>query len=165
LRFDSDKRRIRAEHLRHGARKRHPSRGFSLQVRAAFGRERVESHAAVRVGDRPVRIDPSTIAQPSQRGVERAFLYRKRFAGDVFDPARDAVAVEVLADERFEDEDAECALEELAAFVCPGGDDTALGIVMQGVFVFLLVQRDDVTWNLDGAGCGTRSRLDCILLR
>ena len=78
------------------------------------GGERVELGAAVVLGESPLGGDPASILEAAQGGVERALLDRENVVGRVLDPAGDGVAMRGAGEERFENENAEGALEELA---------------------------------------------------
>src|SRR5262245_2875769 len=90
--------------------------GFlQTQLAAAGRRELVEARLAVVLRNPPFPRDEPTLLQPVQGRVERPLFNQDVLFRAVLDPLRDRVAVECIPAERFEDEQFECALQQLCA--------------------------------------------------
>jgi len=90
-----------------------PLVGFGAELAATGGGEAVETGFAVVVGFAPLAGDEALVFEAVERGVERALLDGKLFAGDLLDAEQDAIAVERAKGDRFEDEHVEGALHEV----------------------------------------------------
>src|SRR5262245_58904274 len=67
-----------------------------------------------------MRFDPALLFQPVQRRVERTLLYVEHFARDLLDPLGDRPAVQRLGRYRFQNQEIQSPLDQIARFPhCP----------------------------------------------
>ena len=83
------------------------------ELAASFRREAVVAGAAVVLGRAPERRDPAAILESMQRGIEGSMFDLEHVVRPVRDGVRDGVAVRRANRESLEDEEVECALQEL----------------------------------------------------
>jgi hypothetical protein len=97
-----------------GCREAVPVGSFLFKLRTAWGGESVELGLATGFAFSPLRLDPSLLLKTMQGGVERTLLYLENFAGDLLNPLGDGPSMQRFEKERFEDEEVEGSLNEIA---------------------------------------------------
>src|SRR6185503_12940920 len=93
-----------------------------LELLSTGTRERIELRAPVVLGLLPLCGDPAFLLELVQGGVERAFADLKHLLRDDLQPAADRPPVERLDREELQDQEIECALDEIAGpahLMCP----------------------------------------------
>ena len=103
----------KCEHAAHQAGQPSPVGGVLGQLLAALARDGVELGLAVVVGDAPFGGDPAPLLQADECGVDGPLVQQHLLAADLFDAARDAVAMQrAHARECLQDHQVQRSLEE-----------------------------------------------------
>jgi|HubBroStandDraft_6_1064221.scaffolds.fasta_scaffold1352934_1 hypothetical protein len=97
----------------HGGNQALPPVGFGSEMFSAFGGEAVEFGAAIVFGDAPFAGEEFPLFEAMQGRVERALFDFQRGSRDLFDAQQDSVAVLEAEGDSFEDQQIECAREQI----------------------------------------------------
>src|SRR5258708_15952907 len=108
-------RRLPREDSVHRRRKQPPLGLFGGEVLFALGGQGVELRAAAFVADAPVGLDPTSLLEAIERGIEATLADLENVGRELSDALRDAPAVERAESQGAQDEEVESALEELGA--------------------------------------------------
>ena len=103
-----------ADHEVDGGGEAVPVGSFFFELGTAGGCERVELGLAAGFAFGPLGLDPTLLLEAMQSGVERALLHLEDFAGKLLNPLGDGPSVEGFEKERFEDQEVEGSLNEVA---------------------------------------------------
>src|SRR5439155_13832819 len=94
-----------------------PSSSFSLQLLSAAFRKVVILSPATVLRYAPVGFDPAPALESVQRRIQRALLHLKNVARNLLNALGDGPAVLGFERQRFQNEEIQCALRQVNAFV------------------------------------------------
>src|SRR5690606_6306571 len=115
-RLPSDHGRLGSQHERHCAGKVQPGGCILMQMLPARRSQAVEPRPTLLVSERPARRYQPAILEPAKRRIERALLDLQCVAAYLANPSHDAIAVQLLAYQRLENQQAECSLQHSPGF-------------------------------------------------
>jgi hypothetical protein len=110
-----------AEEECHRARQPFPGGLFVLQPPPAGGGQTIEASAAVVLGRSPVGGDPPLPFEPLQRRIQRPLLHLQDIIRQLADALSDRPAVQRFECDGFQDQQVECALQQVGRFSHVGG--------------------------------------------
>jgi hypothetical protein len=106
---------LRVERRSHRRDHALPTLHVLAQPHTAGRRERVETRAAIVLGDAPFGGEQPAMLEPVERGVHGALFDAQRAAGDLLDAQKDAIAMEGSERHCVQDEEIEGAGEKRRA--------------------------------------------------
>lgn len=96
-----------------GCRHAIPFAGFDRELTAARRGEAVVLRSPSELRGAPFRLNPSLVLEPMQRRVERALVDLQDVLGNLLYPLRDRPAVHRIALQRPQDQEIECARQQV----------------------------------------------------
>src|SRR5579864_230293 len=93
-----------------------PLTQFFLELFGACGSQFVELGTAIVVGDAPLGIDPASLLQSRQCGIQRSLAHLKSFLGNLLDALGNSPTMHRFERQRFEDQQVQSALQQLHLF-------------------------------------------------